>query len=153
MTYGLMRGHFWAVGLVVASLGAPAFAAEHGRVLWVVDGDTYQISHIGAPQGESVRARHFDTPEKGDNAQCDAERVKAAQATAEARRLLPRDTVVLLSDFGRDRYGRLLATVTLPDGTDLAAWFVNNGLALPYEGGKKASWCFPSSVIFRLVPP
>ncbi|MBC7951756.1 MAG: hypothetical protein H7Z12_08075 [Rhodospirillaceae bacterium] len=33
-----------------------------------------------------------------------------------ARRLLPNGSVVLLSDFGRDRYDRLLATITLTDG-------------------------------------
>lgn len=150
MTYEHLRGLIGAVGLGLASLGTPASAAERGRVLWVVDGDTYQISHAGAPQGESVRARHFDTPEKGDRAQCDAERAKAARATAEARRLLPRGSMVLLSDFGRDRYGRLLATVTLPDGTDLATWFIRSGLAQPYEGGRKTGRC--SSMFERMQP-
>lgn len=130
----LVAATTWCVG---------ASAAEPGRVLWVIDGDTYQIAHAGAPQGESVRARHFDTPEKGDRAHCDAERAKAAEATAAARRLLPKGSSVLLADLGRDRYGRLLATVSLPDGTDVATWFLRSGFAHPYEGGRKAGWCWP----------
>ena len=111
--------------------------------MFVIDGDTYQISHAGAPDGEPVRARHFDTPEKGDRAQCRAEREKAQQASTFARRLLPRGAVVMLSDLGRDRYGRLLATVTLPAGTNIAAQMIGAGLAHPYGGGRKQGWCAP----------
>lgn len=125
------------------SLEGLATPTTSGRLLWVIDGDTYQISHAGAPTGEAVRARHFDTPEKGERAQCDSEREKARQASAFARRLLPRGAVVMLADLGRDRYGRLLATVTLPDGTDIAAQLIGAGLAHPYEGGRKQGWCAP----------
>src|SRR5690606_34629252 len=90
-----------------------------------------------------VRARHFNTPEKGDLAECEFERIKAAQATEAARRLLPRGAVVRLANFGRDRYGRLLATITLADGRDLAAEMIGAGLAVPYEGGPRQSWCQP----------
>ncbi|MCA1908987.1 MAG: thermonuclease family protein [Magnetospirillum sp.] len=114
-----------------------------GKILFVIDGDTYQIIHAGAPQGEKVRARHFDTPEKGDLAQCAAEREKAGQASAFARRLLPRGVPVVLSELGRDRYGRLLARVSLADGTDIAAQLIGAGLAKPYEGGRKQGWCAP----------
>lgn len=129
------------VALASAGAAGACHAAIDGRVLWIIDGDTYQISHKDAQQGEPVRARHFDTPEKGSRARCIAERTKAAQATSAARRLLPRGTALRLSNLARDRYGRLLATITLADGTDLAAWFIGAGLALPYEGGRKPSWC------------
>lgn len=134
--------------LVVALLGAAGRAAAGeapipGRVLWVIDGDTYRIAHVGAVDGEPVRARHFDTPEKGDLARCEAERRAAAAAGAMARRLLPRGAVVGLFDLGRDRYGRLLASVTLADGRDLAAVMIGAGLAVPYEGGKRIDWCRP----------
>lgn len=122
---------------------AQAAAPVIGTVLWVIDGDTYQVLIPGTPEGETVRARHFDTPEKGDRARCAAEREKADRATAEARRLLPRGAIVLLSDLDRDRYGRLLATIRLPDGSDLASHFVGAGLAVPYEGGLRANWCRP----------
>jgi len=129
LAHGIFSGLAWADSSGV------------GRVLWVIDGDTFQISHAGAPEGEPVRARHFDTPEKGDRAHCEAERVKARQATAFARSLLPRGSTVGLADFGRDRYGRLLARLTLPDGRDLAAVMIEAGLAQPYTGGRKPDWC------------
>ncbi|MBF0326697.1 MAG: hypothetical protein HQL42_16725 [Alphaproteobacteria bacterium] len=96
----------------VVSMASPQFTPT--RILWVIDGDTYQVSHAGAPAGEPVRARHFDTPEKGDRARCDAERASSAEATAFARHLLPRGSLILLSDVGQDRYGHLLATVSRP---------------------------------------
>lgn len=129
--------------LMNAGISVAYGAAASGRVLWVIDGDTYQISHPGAPEGEPVRARHFNTPEKGDLAQCQVEAEKAQQATGLAKRLLPRGSAVVLSDFGRDRYGRLLATVTLSDGRDLALLMIGAGLAVPYEGGRRQSWCAP----------
>ncbi|EPY01754.1 thermonuclease family protein, partial [Magnetospirillum fulvum] len=116
LAHGIFSGLVWA--------DSPGV----GRVQWVIDGDTVQISHAGAPEGEPVRARHFDTPEKGPKAHCEAERVKARQATALARSLLPRGSRVGLADFGRDRYGRLLARVTLADGRDLAAQMIEAGL-------------------------
>ena len=130
----------------VVTIAFPCFSMASspeiaGKVLFVIDGDTYQISHAGAPEGEPVRARHFDTPEKGDLAQCQAEREKAGQASAFVRRLLPRGAAVALSDLGRDRYGRLLATVTLADGTGIAHRLIGAGLARPYEGGRRRGWC------------
>ncbi|MGE4278174.1 MAG: thermonuclease family protein [Magnetospirillum sp.] len=133
---------YFALALISGSTTTYAQSID-GKILFVVDGDTYQIAHAGAPQGERVRARHFDTPEKGDLAQCAAEREKAGQASAFARRLLPRGATVVLSEFGRDRYGRLLARVTLTDGTDIAAQLIGAGLAKPYEGGRKQGWCAP----------
>jgi micrococcal nuclease len=138
-------------GGIIALMAAAVFGASDAesstrrpaRLLWVIDGDTYQIMHEAAPQGEPVRARHFDTPEKGERAACDAERLKAAEATSFARRRLPRGSVVLLSNLARDRYGRLLAAIALADGTDLAGLMIGSGLARPYEGGRKPDWCAP----------
>lgn len=83
-----MRGaklHAIVAAVFLAGAGmTEASAAEAGRVLWVIDGDTYQIAHAGAPKGESVRARHFDTPERLERAGCDFERALAERATAAA---------------------------------------------------------------------
>lgn len=37
----------------------------------------------------------------------------------------------------KDKYGRYLARVTLPDGTDLAAHLIATGKGKPYAGGKR----------------
>jgi len=139
-----VSARLWIVLLILIGVGSSLARAESssvGRVLWVIDGDTFQISHAGAPEGEPVRARHFDTPEKGPRAHCEAERIKVGQATALARSLQPRGSSVGLADFGRDRYGRLLARLTLADGRDLAAVMIEAGLAQPYTGGRKPDWC------------
>jgi micrococcal nuclease len=133
------------VVMIGYALAQPTYVP--GVVMWVIDGDTYRIRYDGMPQGESVRARHFDTAEKGDRAQCQEEAQKALQGSELARRLLPNGSVVLLSNFGRDRYGRLLATVTLTDGRDLATVMIDSGLAHPYEGGRKRGWCSPEGAI------
>lgn len=125
--------------LIGFALAQPTYVP--GIVMWVIDGDTYRIRYDGAPQGDTVRARHFDTAEKGDRAACQTEAEIARQGSEMARRLLPKGTGVLLSDFGKDRYGRLLATVTLTDGRDLATVMIDAGLAHPYEGGRKQGWC------------
>ena len=127
--------------LSVIAVTGSAYAAVQGQIEYVVDGDTYQIIISAPAHGERVRARHFDTPEKGSLAQCDEERNLAEKATKAAKRLLPRGSTVYLSDFGRDRYGRVLAQITLADGTDLARWFIQAGLAHPYKGGRKQGWC------------
>ena len=135
-------------GLALAQAALIGFALAQpntvaGVILYVIDGDTFRIRHEGAPQGEAVRARHFNTAEKGDLAECQEEAAIARQGAVLARRLLPKGSVVRLSDLGRDRYGRLLATITLADGRDLAALMTGAGVAVPYEGGRRQSWCVP----------
>jgi endonuclease YncB( thermonuclease family) len=138
MVFGVFAA---AVSSIFPVVSTASDIAAIGRILWVIDGDTYRIAHAGAPDGEPVRARHFDTPEKGERARCEAERLKAGRAEAMARSLLSKGAVVGLSNPGRDRYGRLLATITLADGRDLAGLMIGAGIARPYDGGRRSSWC------------
>ncbi|MEP7225496.1 MAG: thermonuclease family protein [Actinomycetota bacterium] len=83
-----------------------------GTVTYVVDGDTVHVAVAG--RDEKVRLIGIDTPEVG---QCDA-----TKATALARRLAQGRPVKLVGDSTqdpRDRYGRLLAYVVLPNNRDL----------------------------------
>jgi micrococcal nuclease len=87
-------------------------AALRGKVIFVPDGDTVYVRT--ADQRERVRLIGIDTPERGE---CDA-----GKATALARRLALGRAVELVGDptqARRDRFGRLLAYVSLPDGRDL----------------------------------
>ncbi|MEA2423480.1 MAG: micrococcal nuclease [Thermoleophilaceae bacterium] len=86
------------------------------RVVRVVDGDTVRVS-VGGRE-ESVRLLGIDTPEThrpGTPIECGG-----PQASASMDALAPPGTEVRLEpDPGqdrRDRYGRLLAYVRLPDG-------------------------------------
>jgi micrococcal nuclease len=100
-------------------LAGPAAAEEFtGRVVGVTDGDTIKVLH--ANQSETVRLLGVDAPEKrqayGD---------RARRFTAE----LAFDRTVTVHAAGRDRYGRLLGEVVLPNGRSLNQELVRAGYA------------------------
>lgn len=100
----------------------------------VVDGDT-----IKAPYGVTYRLLGYDTPETRF-AKCDAERDLGLAAKERLEQLLEQGEVRVLESGREDRYGRSLASVTV-DGRDVGDILIHEGLARPYEGGKRASWC------------
>jgi micrococcal nuclease len=102
-----------------ALLAGPAAAEEFtGRVVGVTDGDTIKVLH--ANHSETVRLLGVDAPEKrqayGD---------RAGRFTAE----LAFDRTVTVRTSGRDRNGRLLGEVVLPDGRSLSQELVRAGYA------------------------
>jgi len=51
------------------------------------------------------------------------------------------DTKLVKVHFrGKDKYGRLMGTITQRDGIDINAWLIEQKLAKPYAGKKKESW-------------
>jgi micrococcal nuclease len=103
----------WA--LAVGPATADEFA---GRVVGIADGDTITVLH--ARHSETVRLLGVDVPEKrqayGD---------RARRFTAE----LAFDRTVTVRTAGRDRNGRLLGEVVLPDGRSLNQELVRSGYA------------------------
>ena len=89
-----------------------------GQVIGVTDGDT--ISVLRAGRREVVRLRGIDAPERR---QAYGERAKQHAAA------LAFGKVVAVEAAGRDRYGRLLAEVRLPDGRSLNQELVRAGFA------------------------
>ncbi|SPY45164.1 thermonuclease family protein [Photobacterium damselae] len=113
------------------------------QITSVYDGDTFRAYLPGiTPQDKQstrIRIRHIDTPEiKG---QCVYEKDLAAKARGYGMELLTGSRSITLSQLGRDRYGRLLATVTLNGNISYANKMLSAGLARPYEGGRRNSWC------------
>jgi micrococcal nuclease len=103
--------------------------SAHGLVIGVVDGDTIDV-RIGGSR-ERVRVLGIDTPEAGA---CFAQ-----QATRETRRLALGQAVELHGDPSqptRDRFGRRLAYVVLPDGRDLGFQLIAGGLARSFVVGE-----------------
>ena len=100
----------------------------------VVDGDT-----IKAPYGVTYRLLGYDTPETRF-ARCDAERELGLAAKHRLEELLAQGEVRVLESGKEDRYGRSLAAVTV-NGRDVGDILIDEGLARPYKGGKRASWC------------
>ena len=100
----------------------------------VVDGDT-----IKAPYGVTYRLMGFDAPETF-RAKCDAERELGLIAKQRLEELLAISEVKVLESGKIDRYGRTLANVTA-NGRDVGAILIGEGLARPYFGKKRESWC------------
>jgi len=102
---------------------------EHGRILRIVDGDTYDV-RLSSGRKVRVRVLGIDTPEPYGTVQCGG-----PQASARAKRLLPRRTKVLLtsdpSQQNKDRYGRSLRYVE-KRGADIGRTLVRAGLARVY---------------------
>jgi micrococcal nuclease len=113
----LSRAVLW---LAVWALLAGVAAAEEfaGRVIGVTDGDTLTVLHARHP--EKVRLQGVDAPEKR---QAYGERAKRFTAD------LAFDRTVTVRATGRDRNGRLLGEVVLPDGRSLNQELVRAGYA------------------------
>lgn len=99
----------------------------------VIDGDT--IRH----EGKSIRVLGLDTPEI--RSRCPSEKIAAHGARDRLARLIEGAKKIQIEPSKRpDRYGRVLATITI-DGRNVADILIGEGLARPYQGGKRASWC------------
>ena len=94
-------------------------------VLKVVDGDTVHVLVDGVD--ETVRIIGINTPETDE--------CWGSEATQAAVRMLDGATVTLIADptqSDRDRYGRLLRYVVLPDGSDFGLRMISDGNADEY---------------------
>ncbi len=117
-------------GATVVTRPAPA-GTESGTVVRVVDGDTLVVQMSGHP--EKVRLIGVDTPESVDPRR--PVEAYGREAAAFTRRLADGKPVVLKPEAGtgdRDRYGRLLRYVFLPDGTLLNAEIIRQGFGHAY---------------------
>jgi micrococcal nuclease len=127
------------VGLLVAALLGSALASDggtqptagvyyaSGTVTRVVDGDTIEVSGVA----QDVRVLGIDTPEPRNPVECWSD-----EATAFAQATLGGQSVDLRTDPTQatfDRFGRLLAYVTLSDGTDYSIAAAAAGAARPAE--------------------
>ena len=99
----------------------------------VVDGDTIRLG------GEKIRVADIDAPETHDF-RCAEERDLGTRAARRLQQLLNGGAVSLQAiDRDEDRYGRKLRVV-LVDGRSVGDLLVGEGLARPYEGGRRP-WC------------
>lgn len=132
--------HFLLIfALLLFNLPALAAAEVRGRVSWVYDGDTVKVDGVG-----KVRLLGVDTPEKTDSSRDDSFhragiprknlRGGAKRATDFILRTAKGKVVTLKFDESKkDRYGRILAYVILPDGRLLNRELLREGLARVYR--------------------
>lgn len=118
---------------------APANPALQGAVVWIYDGDTLKVDGIG-----KVRLIGIDTPEKENSSRDDFYRrwkIPPRQLRNISRQALEfciteakgKIVTLTLDATPRDRHGRLLAYVHLPDGRLLNLLLLENGLATVYR--------------------
>ena len=159
-TYALIAA--LAAAILAFFSSAPAFAIDpvSGTVQRVSDGDTLTVcgTKINAMKDcIPVRVNGLNTPEKRVCLPNDTEMkqcepcVKGARlgviAMGAAKRMAPAGALVNLKPIGLDRYGRLIADVTLPSGEDWAGAMIAKGYGAPYPcpGGKCVKrprpWC------------
>ncbi len=119
-------------------------------VISVYDGDTITVDAVRllvSSEGQrlldsktSVRVCCMDTPERGWRAQCESER-EQAEASRDFVLSLMGDEIEL-HDIGLEKYGRVLARVWIPaDELWLDERMIELGLARPYDGKVRESWC------------
>lgn len=95
----------------------------------VVDGDTFWADD-GSPKGIKIRLTGIDAPESRRSFKKEAGYFGAA-SKAYLAKLLHNRQVTLETDINpKDRYGRTLAYVYLPDGTFVNAEMVKQGYAI-----------------------
>jgi micrococcal nuclease len=106
------------------------------------DGDTCYVTATVLPeslQKMSVRILGIDTPEiRGE---CDEEKALAKQGKVFANDLFKAAKLIEYRDLEWDKYGgRILSNVYL-DGELYSKKIIDAGLARPYFGDKKETWC------------
>jgi endonuclease YncB( thermonuclease family) len=116
------------------------------KVLRVVDGDTLIVGAILFGERWAIRCRcaGFNCAElKGATAE---ERADAQAAKAYVERVML-GQVVPATFRKNDKYGRALAVFGMPDGRDMCAVMIAEGLAMPYVGRTRAVWPLRSAAI------
>ena len=132
----------WLVALLLSA--TPAFSTPY-EITRVIDGDTVEIAvdflPSPLPPKLSIRVMGIDTPEKTPRAQCDAEAALARKASAFTKDAVANALEVDVVILKWDKYGgRVLGEVYL-DHQSLAQSLISAGLARPYKGEAKSSWC------------
>jgi endonuclease YncB( thermonuclease family) len=132
----------WLVALLLST--TPALSAPY-EITKVIDGDTVEIAvdflPSPLPPKLSIRVIGIDTPEKAPRAQCDAEAAKAQAASTFTKNAVSNAIEIDVVILKWDKYGgRVLGEVYL-DHQSLAESLISAGLARPYKGEAKSSWC------------
>ncbi|MCX5497304.1 thermonuclease family protein [Kaistia dalseonensis] len=126
-----MKSTFHAL-LVAAALCLGSGAALALDGLRVVDGDTVRLG------AERIRLIGLDAPEL--HGKCREEKRLAERARDRLTALLATDDVEIIRSARLDKYRRTLAIVRA-DGVDVARVLIAEGLARPYHGERRQSWC------------
>ena len=134
---------FFSVALIALSALADDFLnMREFRDNVCYDGDTCYVIAPTLPeplQKMSVRILGIDTPEM--RAECAEEKKLALKGREFANKMFRAAEKIEFANLKWDKYGgRVLVDVYL-DGKFYKDEIINAGLARPYDGGTKESWC------------
>lgn len=147
----MIRRTFLSLALVGLAVMAPVAVSESpdriagpvsARVERIIDGDSIAVTAriwLGQTVETQVRVAGVDTPEL--RGACEAERQKAQAARALVEERLMPNRMVELREVAYDKYGRRVVAQVWVGGQDLGQILIQRGLAFPYDGGTKRSWC------------
>jgi micrococcal nuclease len=111
----------------------------------VTDGDTIRVATPWLPPelGDDIAIRilGIDTPEKGGRAQCEKEAALGEEATNFAKSVIKVGDTVQVNILQWDKFGGRINADVFVNGQNFAQMQIDKGLAVPYDGGKKDSWC------------
>ena len=112
------------------------------KVVHVYDGDTFRVNIEGLPpiigNNIAIRINGYDTPEI--RGKCPKEKALAIVARDRLRGMV-KDADIVLLNTKRGKYFRIVADVMI-DGKNIKDTLIEEGLAVSYDGGRKASpWC------------
>lgn len=113
-----------------------------GRVIKVYDGDTITVATPIPGSGDktvykfSVRLAGIDCPELRSESNDERFMARNAQRATSGQVL---GKVVSLRNVRLEKYGRLLCDVWV-GGLHVNQWLVSEGIAVPYDGGKRTPW-------------
>ena len=140
------RPIFCGIITLALSFAASAAAFEQrvpARVKRVIDGDTVKVEARlwpGIVAQINVRVRGVDTPEIR-RAKCgEYERQRGRAARDFVRGIIGKNVWLINVDKGKYA-GRVVASVWLADGRDLATLLIATGHGRPYRGGRRSKWC------------
>jgi micrococcal nuclease len=113
---------------------------QRGKVIKVYDADSITLCstfYEGQPVHRyRIRLNGIDAPEiKGKS----AEEKKAAIYARDRLREKIFGKIVTVANCGEEKWGRVLADIYL-EGEHINQWLLNEGLAVPYDGGTKAAF-------------
>ena len=131
--------------LAILLLSAAPAVADSYKINRVIDGDTVEIAvdflPAPLPPKLSVRILGIDTPEKAPRAKCEAEAEKATLAKRFTQRAIEEADRIDFRIREWDKFGGRVLGLVFIDGQNLGDMLIEAGLARPYKGEAKSSWC------------
>ena len=111
--------------------------------LTAVDGDTVKCDRQSLrPMGDGAPfVSGFDTPEVGRWSHCPEENHMGLLAAARMSELLQTPGLVVENSGERDRHGRLLVVLRLPDGSTVGQRLIDEGYAVIWTQDYTSRWC------------